>query len=181
MYTDISTENAMLQGSRRLSKGVEYLVEASAAEAEAINATLAAAKARQVNGEVELPDQDTLNLNGPPFNTHEVQTDTTDKSVSVRNISKDSLVVSDGKMTTDENSELVKNLQFGSTSFQNLLTSSSNLASISSKLSNTSPRNHFPVMAYFNSAFGLKNFRIPDYILIPESEVRLFLMYSSVQ
>ncbi|POO01369.1 Serine/threonine protein phosphatase [Trema orientale] len=58
MYTDISTENAMLQGSRRTSKGVEYLVEASAAEAEAISATLAAAKARQVNGEVELPDRD---------------------------------------------------------------------------------------------------------------------------
>ncbi|KAA8549979.1 hypothetical protein F0562_001664 [Nyssa sinensis] len=58
MYTDISTENAMLQGSRRLSKGVEYLVEAAAAEAEAISATLAAAKARQVNGEVELPDRD---------------------------------------------------------------------------------------------------------------------------
>ncbi|KAL8094335.1 serine/threonine-protein phosphatase BSL3 isoform X2 [Apium graveolens] len=56
MYTDISTENAMLQ--RRLSKGVDYLVEASAAEAEAITATLAAAKARQVNGEVELPDRD---------------------------------------------------------------------------------------------------------------------------
>lgn len=58
MYTDISTENALLQGSRRLSKGVEYLVEASAAEAEAITATLAAAKARQSNGEVELPDRD---------------------------------------------------------------------------------------------------------------------------
>ncbi|XVF05069.1 hypothetical protein REPUB_Repub05bG0139600 [Reevesia pubescens] len=58
MYTDISTENAMLQGSRRMSKGVDYLVEASAAEAEAISATLAAAKARQVNGEVELPDRD---------------------------------------------------------------------------------------------------------------------------
>ncbi|KAL6311232.1 hypothetical protein AAG906_000384 [Vitis piasezkii] len=111
MYTDISTENAMLQGSRRPSKGVEYLVEASAAEVEAINATLVAAKARQVNGKFELPDQDTLNLNGPPFNTHEVQTDTTDKSVSIQNISNDSLVVSDGKMTTDENSELVKNLQ----------------------------------------------------------------------
>ncbi|RWW27701.1 hypothetical protein GW17_00007861 [Ensete ventricosum] len=42
-----------------LNKGVEYLVEASAAEAEAISATLAAAKARQVNGEVEqLPDRD---------------------------------------------------------------------------------------------------------------------------
>ncbi|KAI9072574.1 hypothetical protein K1719_045461 [Acacia pycnantha] len=58
MYTDISTENAMLQGPRRTSKGVEYLVEASAAEAEAISATLAAAKARQENGEVELPDRD---------------------------------------------------------------------------------------------------------------------------
>ncbi|KAI3887273.1 hypothetical protein MKW92_012248 [Papaver armeniacum] len=52
VYTDISTENAMLQGNRRLSKGVEYLVEASAAEAEAISAALAAAKARQVNGEI---------------------------------------------------------------------------------------------------------------------------------
>ncbi|CAL5425557.1 unnamed protein product [Camellia sinensis] len=58
IYTDISTENAMLQGARRLSKGVEYLVEASAAEAEAITAALAAAKARQVNGEVEIPDRD---------------------------------------------------------------------------------------------------------------------------
>uniref|UniRef100_A0A1D1ZMG6 Serine/threonine-protein phosphatase n=1 Tax=Anthurium amnicola TaxID=1678845 RepID=A0A1D1ZMG6_9ARAE len=59
MYTDISTENAMLQGHRRLSKGVDYLVEASAAEAEAISATLAAAKARQLNGEVaQLPDLD---------------------------------------------------------------------------------------------------------------------------
>ncbi|XP_039022980.1 serine/threonine-protein phosphatase BSL3-like isoform X2 [Hibiscus syriacus] len=57
MYTDISTETAMLQGSR-MSKGVEYLVEAAAAEAEAISATLAAAKARQVNGEVELPNRD---------------------------------------------------------------------------------------------------------------------------
>ncbi|KAG8387417.1 hypothetical protein BUALT_Bualt02G0019300 [Buddleja alternifolia] len=58
IYTDISMENAMLQGSRRLSKGVEYLVEAAAAEAEAITAALAAAKARKVNGEVDLPDRD---------------------------------------------------------------------------------------------------------------------------
>ncbi|KAK2380024.1 serine/threonine-protein phosphatase BSL3 [Trifolium repens] len=58
MYTDISPENALLQGSRRTSKGVEYLVEASAAEAEAISATLAAAKARQENGDVESPDRD---------------------------------------------------------------------------------------------------------------------------
>jgi len=40
---------------RRLGKGVESLVEASAAEAEAISATLAAVKARQSNGEVDQP------------------------------------------------------------------------------------------------------------------------------
>lgn len=36
---------------------MDYLVEASAAEAEAISATLAAAKARQYNGEVDIPDR----------------------------------------------------------------------------------------------------------------------------
>ncbi|KAF9592306.1 hypothetical protein IFM89_013532 [Coptis chinensis] len=59
IYTDISSGNAMLQGPGRHSKGVEYLVEASAAEAEAISAALAAAKARQVNGDVDqLPERD---------------------------------------------------------------------------------------------------------------------------
>ncbi|KMZ70731.1 Serine/threonine-protein phosphatase [Zostera marina] len=59
IYTDISTENVMLQGQRILNKGTEYLVEASAAEAEAISATLAAAKARQLDGETDpLPDRD---------------------------------------------------------------------------------------------------------------------------
>ncbi|GAA0142291.1 protein phosphatase [Lithospermum erythrorhizon] len=58
MHTDISADNAIPSGSRKLTKGVEYLVEASAAEAEAICATLAAAKARNNNGEVELPDRD---------------------------------------------------------------------------------------------------------------------------
>ncbi|XP_065033040.1 serine/threonine-protein phosphatase BSL3-like isoform X1 [Musa acuminata AAA Group] len=58
-YTDISSDNVILLGPRRLGKGVEYLVEASAAEAVAISAALAAAKARQVNGQIEqLPDQD---------------------------------------------------------------------------------------------------------------------------
>uniref|UniRef100_A0ACD6A391 Uncharacterized protein n=1 Tax=Avena sativa TaxID=4498 RepID=A0ACD6A391_AVESA len=53
MYTDISPENAVMPGHshRRSNKGVDYLVEASAAEAEAISATLAAVKARQVNGD----------------------------------------------------------------------------------------------------------------------------------
>lgn len=53
MFRDISTENAII--SRRLGKGVESLVEASAAEAEAISATLAAVKARQSNGDVDQP------------------------------------------------------------------------------------------------------------------------------
>ncbi|XP_042451466.1 serine/threonine-protein phosphatase BSL3-like isoform X2 [Zingiber officinale] len=55
MCTNMSPDNTMLQGPR-LNKGVEYLVEASAAEAEAISAALAAAKARRINGE-HLPDQ----------------------------------------------------------------------------------------------------------------------------
>eukprot|EP00249_Psilotum_nudum_P023895 c29021_g1_i1 orf=551-3595(+) len=48
MSMDISAENAFSHGhNRRTSKGVESLVEASAAEAEAISAALAAVKARQ--------------------------------------------------------------------------------------------------------------------------------------
>ncbi|KAH9311050.1 hypothetical protein KI387_026085, partial [Taxus chinensis] len=59
MFRDISTENAMIPGQRRFGKGVESLVLASAAEAEAISAALAAAKARQSNGEVDQsPDRD---------------------------------------------------------------------------------------------------------------------------
>ncbi|MCO5546748.1 hypothetical protein L7F22_000184, partial [Adiantum nelumboides] len=44
---DISAENVMSLGHQRRGSNVESLVEASAAEAEAISATLAAAKARQ--------------------------------------------------------------------------------------------------------------------------------------
>jgi hypothetical protein len=56
----VATLDSFIQISfnSRTAKGVEYLVEASAAEAEAISAALAAAKARQENGEVELPDRD---------------------------------------------------------------------------------------------------------------------------
>uniref|UniRef100_A0A7N0VI02 Serine/threonine-protein phosphatase n=1 Tax=Kalanchoe fedtschenkoi TaxID=63787 RepID=A0A7N0VI02_KALFE len=57
MSADISVENAVLQGSRRLSN-VENLVEAATAEAEAISATLATVKARHSNGEVESPERD---------------------------------------------------------------------------------------------------------------------------
>ena len=75
-------------------------------------------------------DHDTLNLNGSSFNTSEVQTDTTDKSVTLQNVPDDSLIISDGKVTTDEKSELAKNLQFRLTPLQNLLISNPNLASI---------------------------------------------------
>ncbi|CAA6653742.1 unnamed protein product [Spirodela intermedia] len=48
-------DGAVVVGSpvdpQRLGKGVDYLIEASAAEAEAISATLAAVKARELNGE----------------------------------------------------------------------------------------------------------------------------------
>lgn len=53
---DISTENAVSHGhhgTRTESQGVESLVEASAAEAEAISAALAAVKARKSNGEMD--------------------------------------------------------------------------------------------------------------------------------
>ncbi|XP_037455396.1 serine/threonine-protein phosphatase BSL2 homolog isoform X3 [Triticum dicoccoides] len=49
VHTDISPENAVVQGQRS-SKCVDYLVEASAAEVGAITATLAAIKATQVKG-----------------------------------------------------------------------------------------------------------------------------------
>uniref|UniRef100_A0A7N0RIJ1 Serine/threonine-protein phosphatase n=1 Tax=Kalanchoe fedtschenkoi TaxID=63787 RepID=A0A7N0RIJ1_KALFE len=57
IHNGLNTESEMLE-SGRLTKGVDYLVKASAEEAEAISATLAAAKARQVNGEVEFSDRD---------------------------------------------------------------------------------------------------------------------------
>ncbi|KAI4340518.1 hypothetical protein MLD38_025346 [Melastoma candidum] len=55
--SDISTENAMAE-SPRMNKSVENLVEASAAEARAITAALAAAKAREISKEIMLPDRD---------------------------------------------------------------------------------------------------------------------------
>lgn len=42
----------------RMNKSVDYLVEASAAEARAITAALAAAKAREISKEIMLPDRD---------------------------------------------------------------------------------------------------------------------------
>ncbi|CAM8970313.1 unnamed protein product [Rhodiola kirilowii] len=57
MSADISVENAFLPGSRRLSN-VDNLVEAAAAEADAISATFAAVKAQHGNGDVESPERD---------------------------------------------------------------------------------------------------------------------------
>ncbi|CAK9222478.1 unnamed protein product [Sphagnum troendelagicum] len=71
---DISTENALSHGHRSERKGIETLVEASAAEAEAISSALAKATAiHETNGKVDkqIPDQDagpeatTLNGNQP--------------------------------------------------------------------------------------------------------------------
>ncbi|XP_031400292.1 serine/threonine-protein phosphatase BSL3-like isoform X3 [Punica granatum] len=58
MHTEVSSENGIPHGSRRMSKDVDVLVKASAEEAEAITATMNAAKARQVNGGVDSPDRD---------------------------------------------------------------------------------------------------------------------------
>ncbi|KAJ3669961.1 hypothetical protein LUZ60_010285 [Juncus effusus] len=55
MGPDISSENVSARHQRKSSKGMEYLVEASAAEAEAISAALAAAKARKAQKD-ESPD-----------------------------------------------------------------------------------------------------------------------------
>lgn len=63
---DISDDNSMLQSRRRISKGVEDLVKASEAEAEAISAALAAAKARQVNGEYKQLQDREGELDGNP-------------------------------------------------------------------------------------------------------------------
>ncbi|KAH9659513.1 serine/threonine-protein phosphatase BSL3 [Citrus sinensis] len=57
-FVDERTRQTIPEAAPDGSVGVESLVQASAAEAEAISATLAAVKARQVNGEVELPDRD---------------------------------------------------------------------------------------------------------------------------
>ena len=53
-------------------------------------------------GAVVLDDQDILNLEGSPSNTSEVQTDIVDRSITVQNVSGNSLVVSDGKAKTSE-------------------------------------------------------------------------------
>ncbi|KAA8535011.1 hypothetical protein F0562_030014 [Nyssa sinensis] len=64
------------------------------------------------------------------ISTTELQSDTANGSVNEQHIPDDSSTVSDGKVIGKEDFELVKNLQFGLTSLQNLLTSSPNLASV---------------------------------------------------
>lgn len=69
-------------------------------------------------GAAVLDDQDEAKIDGLSANMSEVQSGTGDESVTVQDGSDDSLAVSDGKVTTDENLELIKNLQFGLTSLQ---------------------------------------------------------------
>lgn len=65
-----------------------------------------------------LDDQDKHNLDASASNISDVQSDTADGSVADQHVSDDSLEVSDVKVTTDKNLELIKNLQFGLTSLQ---------------------------------------------------------------
>ncbi|XP_059432670.1 dnaJ homolog subfamily C GRV2 isoform X3 [Corylus avellana] len=62
--------------------------------------------------------------------TSENQSDLATEPINEQQISDDSLAVSDGQVANKEKIELVKNLQSGLTSLQNLLTSSPSLASI---------------------------------------------------
>ncbi|KAK1550399.1 hypothetical protein Q3G72_018388 [Acer saccharum] len=72
--------------------------------------------------------QNKLNLEGSSYKTDEIPSDATDLSVNGQHVPDDS--ASDGKVTLKEDSPLIKNLQFGLTSLQNILTSNPNLASI---------------------------------------------------
>ncbi|KAK2645789.1 hypothetical protein Ddye_020984 [Dipteronia dyeriana] len=74
--------------------------------------------------------QNKLNLEGSSHKTDELPSDATDFSVNGQHVPDDSLAASNGKVTLKEDPPLVKNLQFGLTSLQNILTSNPNLASI---------------------------------------------------
>uniref|UniRef100_A0A5B6Z0E3 J domain-containing protein n=1 Tax=Davidia involucrata TaxID=16924 RepID=A0A5B6Z0E3_DAVIN len=71
-----------------------------------------------------------VQISGSSLRTTELQSDTANGSVNEQLTPDDSSAVSDGKVMGKEDFELVKNLQFGLTSLQNLLTSSPKLASV---------------------------------------------------
>ncbi|KAL3532412.1 hypothetical protein ACH5RR_005933 [Cinchona calisaya] len=70
-----------------------------------------------------------FHVSGSSIESSELQIDATNGSSNGPHSSDDSLAPSDGKLV-DKEEELVKNLQFGLTSLQHLLTSNPNLASV---------------------------------------------------
>ncbi|XP_022729829.1 dnaJ homolog subfamily C GRV2-like isoform X2 [Durio zibethinus] len=74
--------------------------------------------------------QERLNITNSSLKSDEHQGDTTGISVDEQQVPDDSLAVSDKKMKDKEENVMIKNLQFGLTSLQNLLTTYPNLASI---------------------------------------------------
>ncbi|KAF8389019.1 hypothetical protein HHK36_025704 [Tetracentron sinense] len=71
--------------------------------------------------------QNKPDLNGSPSES-ELQNDTADGPVNIEHVHDNSSALSDGEVTGKKDLELVKNLQIGLTSLQNLLTSNPNLA-----------------------------------------------------
>ncbi|XP_031265739.1 dnaJ homolog subfamily C GRV2 [Pistacia vera] len=74
--------------------------------------------------------ENNLDIDSSSPETSELPNNAVDSSVNEQHVSDDSLAVSHGKMTDKEDFQLIKNLQFGLTSLQNILTSNPNLASI---------------------------------------------------
>ncbi|XWS17212.1 hypothetical protein CRYUN_Cryun33cG0048900 [Craigia yunnanensis] len=74
--------------------------------------------------------QEKLNNSNSSLTSDEHQSDSTGESVNEQQVPDDSLAASDKKLKDQEDNVLIKNLQFGLTSLQNLLTTFPNLASI---------------------------------------------------
>lgn len=80
-------------------------------------------------GQVIESSPETTKVESSPETT-EVQTNSANGSMNGQHVADDSSAVSDGKVMSNEELELVKKLQFGLTSLQNLLTSDPKLASV---------------------------------------------------
>ncbi|XP_044464758.1 dnaJ homolog subfamily C GRV2-like isoform X2 [Mangifera indica] len=74
--------------------------------------------------------QNNLGNDSSSSEASDLPNDAVDSSVNEQHVSDDSLAVSDGKTTDKEDTQLIKNLQFGLISLKNILTSNPNLASI---------------------------------------------------
>ncbi|KAL6984843.1 DnaJ subfamily C grv2 [Sarracenia purpurea var. burkii] len=71
-----------------------------------------------------------VEMNGSSPEKAELQSNASNGSMNGQHVADDPSAVSDGKMTSKEDSQLLVKLQFGLTSLQNLLTSNPNLASV---------------------------------------------------